>query len=166
MSTRKSRNRSMMGIASPTGSHLPILQATMDSLQPGDLVLEHGAGLYSTPLLATYADVRILCHEPHEAWAEWASWIYDGRAEMATDLSQTIARLKDVAVAFLDGPAKERGVLLHECLAASVPTIIVHDTNKREWRFYDFTPEMFQHERYEVTHHAEDSHRTTMWRLK
>jgi hypothetical protein len=156
--------KSMMGIASPTGSHLPVLEAEARALPPGALIIEHGAGLYSTPLLARLG-VRVLCSEPHPGWAEWARWIYDGKVEVCS-IDQAISSLSEAALVFLDGPAKERGQLLPLCLDAHVPAIIAHDTNRREWRYYDFKPHMFGHERYEVTHSAEESHRTTLWKLK
>lgn len=155
----------MMGVASPTASHLPVLTAACDALPPGSLVIEHGAGMYSTPLLAAL-DVKVHCHEPHPAWAEWARWIYGDDAVITDSMEFTTARLCAASVVFLDGPAKERGVLLPVCLAAGVATIIVHDTNKREWHFYGFTREMFEDARYDVTHHAEDSNRTTIWKLR
>lgn len=162
MSTRNSAARSMMGIASPTASHLPVLEKAARAAGDG-LVIEHGAGLYSTPLLARLG-CRVLCAEPHLAWAEWATWVYEGRAEMVASVDTD--RLADAAVVFLDGPAKERGPLLQACLDARVPVVIAHDTNKREWSSHGFVAEMFEREAYEVTHTAEDSHRTTLWRLR
>lgn len=148
-----------MGIASPTGSHLPVLEAAARAAGDG-LVVEHGAGLYSTPLLARLGS-RVICIEPHLAWAEWAAWIYEERAEMVAVLNH--GRLADAAIVFIDGPAKDRGPLLQAALNACVPTIIAHDTNKREWRFYDFKESMFADTRYEITKAAEN---TTLWRLK
>jgi hypothetical protein len=156
--------RTMMGIASPTGSHLPVLEQYVREAGDG-LIIEHGAGLYSTVLLARLG-CRVVCMEPHKGWAEWARWVYEDRVEVIDSMPATIALLPKAAVVFLDGPAKARGVLLQSCLDAGVPTIIVHDTNKREWRFYDFKASMFEDTRYDVTHHAEDSHRTTLWKRK
>jgi hypothetical protein len=158
--------KSMMGIASPTGSHLPVLshEAFKANLTQG-LIIEHGAGLYSTPLLAKLG-CRVLCSEPHRGWSEWAAWIYEGRVEMCDSIEAVIPRLPEAALVFLDGPAKERGVLLQACLDASVPTIIAHDTQRSEFRYYGFKPAMFEHPRYEVSHTAEDSHRTTLWKLR
>jgi hypothetical protein len=154
----------MMGVASPTASHLPVLEAAATAA--GDrLIIEHGAGLYSTPLLAGLGS-RVLCVEPHPGWREWAAWIYCDEVEIASTATEALPRLPEAALVFLDGPAKERGPLLQACLDASVPTIIAHDTQKREWAYYDFTHAMFSHPRYEVSHHAEDSHRTTLWKLK
>lgn len=153
--------KSMMGIASPTGSHLPVLEkATRDAA--GGIVIEHGAGLYSTPLLARLGCRVILC-EPHPGWAEWANWIYEGRAEFVDSYKRLIERLSDAAVVFLDGPARERGVLLQQCLDRSVPVIIAHDTNEDEMGHYGFQPHMFKHPGYSISHHAEDTHRTTLW---
>src|SRR5690349_5415464 len=77
----KKSPKSMMGIASPTGSHLPVLEAQISALPPNSLAIEHGAGLYSTVLLARLG-VRVLCSEPHPGWREWAEWVYRGKVEM------------------------------------------------------------------------------------
>jgi hypothetical protein len=156
--------KSTMGIASPTASHLPVLEEAASRVGDG-LVIEHGAGLYSTPLLAGLG-CRVLCVEPHKGWAEWARWIYCDEAEMVESANLAMPRLSEATVVFLDGPAKERGPLLQAALHVGVPTIIAHDTQKREWSYYDFNAAMFEHPRYEVSHHAEDSHRTTLWKLR
>lgn len=152
----------MMGISSPTGSHLPSLTKAVEALPSEALVIEHGAGLYSTPLLARLG-CRVLCVEPHEGWREWARWIYDDRAEMADSWKRAVPRLAEAAVVFIDGPANERGPLLHAALQANVPTIIVHDTEEREWDFYGHKRHFFEWPKYRVTHHSEDTHRTTVW---
>lgn len=152
----------MMGIESPTGSHLPSLTKAVEAMPPNTLVIEHGAGLYSTPLLARY-DRRVLCIEPHEGWREWAKWIYQGRAEMGDSFKRAVPRLADAHVVFIDGPANERGPLLHAALQANVPTVIVHDTEEREWDFYGHKRHYFEMPKYRIQHFAEDSHRTTVW---
>lgn len=157
MKTRNTAFRSMMCISSPTASHLPVLEARAREVGEG-LVIEHGAGIYSTPLLARLG-CRVVCAEPHPAWAEWARWIYqDSPAQVV--LYPNPGEIKSAALVFLDGPAKERGPLLLECLAAGVPTIIVHDTGKRTRREYGFTDAMFEHPAYDVTTPAEN---TTLW---
>lgn len=161
----KKQPSSMMGIASPTGSHIPVLERAVIGAGPDALIIEHGAGLYSTPLLARLSD-RVLCSEPHPGWAEWARWIYQGKAEIVDSVKQLIPRLADAALVFVDGPAQERGLLMQRALDAGVPTIIAHDTQPDEWRHYGYQPHMFQQPRYTVTHHAEDSHRTTLWVLR
>lgn len=156
--------KSMMGIESPTGSHLPVLeQAAGDAANR--LVIEHGAGLYSTPLLARLG-CNVLCCEPHAGWAEWARWIYQGNVEMVGSFKRVIERLGDAAVVFLDGPTRERGLLLQACLERHVPTIIAHDTQQGDWGHYGYQPHMFTHVDYVISQHAEESHRTTLWRLK
>ena len=163
-STRNSASRSMMSISSPTGSHLPVLEAECRAAGDG-LIIEHGAGIYSTPLLARLGS-NAICVEPHPAWREWARWIYGDGIEILETAIAVAPRLAGAALVFLDGPAKERGPLLQWCLDAGVPTIIAHDTNKREFAYYGFTAAMFAHERYDVTHTAEDTHRTTLWKRK
>jgi len=160
-----SRPKSMMGIESPTGSHLPVLEMAVSRLYPMELVIEHGAGLYSTPLLAKRA-VRVICCEPDPGWAEWARWIHNGGVEMVDSYKRLIDRLGEAAVVFIDGPARERGPLLQASLERKVPTVIVHDTQPGEWKHYGIHPHMFKHPDYVVTQHSEDTHRTTLWVLR
>lgn len=155
----------MMGIASPTGSHLPALSAVVESLEPCALVIEHGAGMYSTPLLCRYP-VRVLCAERHPGWLDWARWMYAGRDhEIVHGFKELIPRLAEASAIFIDGESKERGDLLLAALERRVPNIVAHDTNADDWQFYGFQPGFFNWRGYRVTHTAEDSHRTTAWRL-
>lgn len=160
------RTGSMMGIESPTASHLPVLAAAIEAAPPGSLVIEHGAGLYSTPLLARFPGLEIVCAEPHSGWAEWARWIYRDSGAVVVDAVDD-ATLARAAVVFLDGPADERGPLLERCLRLRVPEIVCHDTNPtpREWRSYGLKPHMFESTEYAITHSSEDTHRTTRWSL-
>jgi hypothetical protein len=155
----------MMGIASPTGSHLPSLTAVVESLPPGSLVLEHGAGMYSTPLLCRY-DVRVLCSEAHAGWSEWARWMYTsaGREHQIVDsYKRLVPRLTEAAAVFTDGEAKERGPLLAAALERCVPRVVAHDTDPRDWGHYGFQSHHFEWRGYSIAHFAEDSHRTTVW---
>lgn len=151
----------MMGITSPTGSHLPILEAAIAALPSGSLVVEHGAGLYSTPLL-TRSDVRVLCAEEHIGWAEWARWLYRERGEIVDVAKRLVPRLPEVALAFIDGEARHRGFLIAACLTAKVPTVIAHDTEEQHWDLYGYQPHLFSHPGYTVSHDSEP-HRTTIW---
>lgn len=159
----------MMGIECPTGSHIPTLTAAIEALTPDSLVIEHGAGLYSTPLLANLrADIRIACYESHPNWSEWARWIYDmaGRpVEMIASLKRLLSRLHETSILFVDGPALERGPLVRSALHAKVPTIICHDTHQGDWDAYELKEKYFIWHGYTVRHFAEDTHRTTMWTL-
>jgi hypothetical protein len=155
----------MMGISSPTGSHLPALTEALFRLSPGDLVIEHGAGLYSTPLLARH-DVRVLCAEQHEGWLEWARWMYSelkATAEFVPSWKQLVPRLTEAALLFVDGNAAERGKLIAAALERGVRQIIAHDTQEKDWHHYQIQPHMFTWSGYRVTHSAEDTHRTTAW---
>ncbi len=152
----------MMGITSPTGSHLPVLEAAAARLSPDSFVVEHGAGIYSTPLLARLG-VRVLCSEPHPGWAEWARWMYQDRGVITASWKRLVPRLTEAALAFIDGPAKERGPLLAACFAAKVPTIVAHDTQPKDASHYEYHAHYFKHPGYTVTHSAEDTHRTTLW---
>lgn len=151
----------MMGIASPTGSHLPILETQIAALSPGALVVEHGAGLYSTPFLAR-RDVRVLCVEEHPGWAEWARWLYGDRAEMVEMAKRVVPRLHEVALAFIDGEARQRSFMINACLEYRVPVIVAHDTEEEHWHAYRYREQMFAHPNYKVTHDNEP-HRTTLW---
>lgn len=154
----------MMGITSPTGSHLPILDREVTALPSDSLVFEHGAGLYSTPLLARSA-VRVLCSEEHEGWREWARWLYQDRAEMLELAKRVVPRLPEVALAFIDGEAGNRGWLISKCIEAHVPTIIAHDTEEDHWSYYDHREQYFRHAAYIITH-DDQPHRTTLWKLR
>lgn len=152
----------MMGISSPTGSHLPTLEAAAHLISIGSLVIEHGAGLYSTPLLARLG-VRVVCSEPHVGWAEWARWIYNGNVEIVESWKRLVPLLSDAALVFIDGPAKERGLLLAACIDHGVPLIVAHDTQEQDWDHYGHKRHLFRPQGYVVTQHSEDTHRTTLW---
>lgn len=154
-----------MGVASPTGSHLPVLERAVRDAPAGSLVIEHGAGLYSTILLSRLG-CRVLCSEPDPGWAEWARWVYGGNVEMVDSYKRAAERISEAAVVFLDGPARERGPLLQMCLDRKVPAVIAHDTQPGEWEHYGYQPHMFKHPGYTITQHSEDTHRTTLWLLK
>jgi hypothetical protein len=149
----------MFGIVDPTGSHSPVLEAAARAAD--GLVLEHGAGLYSTPLLARVG-CRVVCAEPHRGWSEWAAWIYEGRA-LVVDLWRSVD-LSTIALAFIDGPANERAPLLDACLAAGVPSIVAHDTHERCFAEYGWRAEHFAAPGYVVTHDTfKRKYRTTHW---
>lgn len=157
----------MMGIDSPTGSHLRALTEAVAALPPGSLVIEHGAGLYSTPLLCR-SDVEVLCIETHEGWSEWARWMYAGSGKTFA-VEESWKRAQDVlartSLVFIDGSARERGRLLKLCLERKAPLIIVHDTEPHHWHEYGHQSHFFSDTAYVVTSDAEP-HQTTVWRLK
>ena len=144
-----------MSISHATASHLPVLESGARAAT--GLVVEHGAGLYSTPLLARLG-CRVRCIESHPGWSDWARWIYEGRAEFSSAPDIT-----DATLVFIDGVAEERGPLLSACIAAGVPTIIAHDTGEKTRGYYGYEPYHFMVTRYDVTHPAP---RTTLWKLK
>jgi hypothetical protein len=150
-----------MVIDHPTASHLPALEAELADLPAGAIVIEHGAGLYSTPAFAR-TNATVLCIESHEGWAGWALWMH-----RYNDSSVVPAipwhRIKDAALVFIDGHADERGPLLSACLEAGVPTIIAHDTGIKTRDYYGYKPHHFMVTRYEITNPVE---RTTVWKLK
>jgi len=159
--------KSMMGIECPTGSHIPTLTAAIEALTPGSLVIEHGAGLYSTPLLANLRkDIRVACYEAHPGWSEWARWVYSmsGRpVAVVASYKRLVSQLPEASVLFVDGPALERGPLVRSALHAKVPTIICHDTHQGDWAAYELKEEYFTWGGYSVRHFAEDTYRTTLW---
>jgi hypothetical protein len=154
----------MMGITSPTGSHLPILEVEIAKLPPDALVIEHGAGLYSTVLLAR-AGVRVACAEEHEGWREWARFVYEGRAEMVEMTKRLVPKLPDAALVFIDGETRGRSFLLSECIKARAPVIIMHDTEQEHWGIYGHHAHNFETTAYHITHDNEP-HRTTLWKLR
>src|SRR5688572_15660515 len=146
-----------MVISHATASHLPVLEQFAREAGAG-WVLEHGAGLYSSPLLARLG-CSVVCIERHPGWHEWARWLYGDRAVML-DVPGAVT---NIALAFIDGPAEERGPLLSACLELGVPTIIAHDTGIKTRDYYGYKPYHFMVTRYEVTHPVD---RTTVWKLK
>lgn len=154
----------MMGITSPTGSHLPVLDAEISVLPPDSLVLEHGAGLYSTPLLAR-SSVRVVCAEEHEGWREWARWIYQGRFVVEEMTKRLVPRMASAALVFIDGEANNRSWLLGEAIKARVPVIIAHDTEEEHWHLYKYRAEHFESPAYHIVHDS-NPHRTTLWKLR
>jgi hypothetical protein len=161
---RNKRVPPMMGITSPSGSHLPTLErAIRDAPAAYPTVLEHGAGLYSTPLLIRLG-CNVLSWEPHPGWQEWARWMYEGRCRFLASFEETLASVEQAHVVFVDGPALERGPLLSAAISAGVPSIVVHNTEEGDWPAYALTAEQFSAPGYKITHHAVDSYRTTLWR--
>lgn len=151
----------MFGINEPTGSHVGVLERV--AAGTSGLVIEHGAGLYSTPLLMRLG-CRVLCCEPNDGWREWARWMYREQGETVTTLREVMPRLAEAALVFIDGPANERGPLLTACLAAGVPSIVAHDTHERCFTEYGWQPEHFTAPGYVVTHDVyKRKYRTTLW---
>lgn len=151
----------MFGISEPTGSHLPLLERALAASH--GLVIEHGAGLYSTPLFARLGK-PVLCCESQAGWREWAQWMYGERGEVTDSIDAVIARLPSAALVFIDGPSNERAKLIEACLRVGVPLIVAHDTAPRVWREYGWTPEHFAAPGYTVTHDDDRAkYRTTLW---
>lgn len=127
------------------------------------LVVEHGAGLYSTPLLARIG-CRVLCCESQAGWREWAAWMYGDRGEVTDSLDAVIARLGHSSLVFIDGPSNERARLIEACFRVGVRTIVAHDTAPRVYREYGWTFEHFNAPGYTVTHDDVNAkYRTTLW---
>lgn len=154
-------------LTTPTASHMEMLKAALSSLPDGALVIEHGAGMYSTPLLCRYK-ARVFCAESHPGWAEWARWMYTSAGidhELADSYKRCVYKFEDCSLLFIDGTARERGVLLKVALERKVPLIVCHDTEEQEWHHYQLHRHYFSAPGYDVSHH-DDIHRTTTWRLK
>lgn len=153
---------SLFGVTEPTGSHVATLERA--AREANGLVIEHGAGLYSTPLLARLG-CRVLCCESNPAWREWAAWIYREQGEVTDSLAHVIIRLPDAALVFIDGPSNERAQLIEACFGARVPVIVAHDTAPRVFKEYGWRAEHFTPSGYAVEHDdASAKYRTTVWR--
>lgn len=149
----------MFGISEPTGSHLPLLGDAARASR--GLIIEHGAGLYSTPLFLRLGR-RVLCVEPNRGWREWAQWMYGDRAEVADSMPWPL--LKDAGLVFIDGPAAERAPLLDACLSAGVPHIVAHDTHERCFAEYGWREDHFTAPGYTIAHDVfKRKYRTTLW---
>lgn len=161
------RTASMMHVQTPTGSHLPTLIAELEKLPADSLVIEHGAGLYSTPLFCQFP-IRVLCAESHDGWRDWARWMYacaDTPVEFADSWKRLVPRLADVALLFIDGAARERGDLLRCALESRCPIIVQHDTQPDTWNDYRLFGHYFEARGYTVIH-DDAPQRTTTWRIK
>lgn len=161
------RTASMMHVQTPTGSHLPTLITELEKLPEGALVIEHGAGLYSTPLFCQFP-MRVLCAESHDGWLDWARWMYtcaDTTVEFVASWKRLVPRLPEAALIFIDGAARERGDLLRCAIEQRVPVIVQHDTQPETWHDYRLHGHDFTARGYDVTH-DDQPQRTTTWRLK
>ena len=147
------------------GSHSTLLESALSALPSGALVIEHGAGIYSTPIVARY-DVRVLCVEDEPGWRSWAAWMYKNAGRTATVLErakQTVGQLSASGLVFIDGITRERGDLLKWALDAKAPAIIAHDTEEDMAKAYGFHRHLMSVPGYVVTHDGERP-RTTMWK--
>lgn len=116
------------------GSHAPTIEAALDTLAPGSLVIEHGAGMYSSPLIAR-RDLRVLCIEEAPGWRSWAAWLYGDRATLLSRAKECVPHLSSSALVFIDGAARERADLLKWALDAGVPAVIAHDTHDPQYGY-------------------------------
>lgn len=147
------------------GSHTTILAAELASLPPGALVIEHGAGVFSTPLIAQH-DVRPWCIEDLIGWRGWARWVYasHGRDLRVEERAKPcVSSLPDASLVFIDGIIQERGDLLRWALEAGVPTIIAHDTEDDYRKMYGYSERYFRFPGYTVTSDGSRP-QTTVWR--
>jgi hypothetical protein len=149
--------------ASPAwGTHSGALSLALESLPPGSLVVEHGAGIYSTPLIARY-DVQVICIESLPGWASWANWVYLGAGRVVSTCERAkraVPHLPRAALVFIDGLASERADLLKWSIAAKVPTIIAHDTERDASTLYGYA--MHDVQGYTIAH-DDRRPRTTVW---
>lgn len=148
------------------GSHTGMLAAALDTLEPGALVIEHGSGLYSSPLIARY-DVHVLVVEELPGWLEWAGWLYGTAGRKMEHLDRAkraIPHLATAGLVFIDGAARERGDLLKWALDAGSPSVIAHDTEEDSRKHYNWAPHLFAHKNYTAEHDGRVFPRTTMWK--
>ena len=156
---------SVRDIDTPWGSHKDSLAAALATLEPGALVIEHGAGMYSSPLIARH-DVRVICIEELPGWTGWARWLYTSAGRQIETLERAklaIPHLASAALVFIDGAARERGDLLKWSLDAGAPLILCHDTESDHRSMYGYAGHYFERRGYTMT---DDSARTTSesWR--
>ncbi len=147
--------------ASPAwGSHVTALAVALSCLAPGALVIEHGAGIYSSPLIARF-DVRVLVVEEAPGWRSWSYWLYESARRESRSIDRAklaIPSLAGAGLVFIDGAARERADLLRWSLEADVPYVIAHDT---EAGCYGYPRHLL--ERGETVHVA-GLPATTVWR--
>lgn len=140
------------------------LSAALSALHDDALVIEHGAGLYSS-ILVRDSGYRAICIERDKDWRAWAAWLYGSQAEIAEYAKHVLARLADASLVFIDGAMGERGDLLRWSIEARVPLIIAHDTEDDHRKQYGYMSGMFTAAGYDVTSEGKRP-QTTVWRLK
>jgi hypothetical protein len=134
------------------GSHSNVLAAALAELEPGAIVIEHGVGLYSSPLIARF-DVRVIAIEEMPGWTGWARWLYSGRDLTVMDRAKAaIPRLASADLVFIDGAARERGDLLKWSLEAGAKRVIAHDTERDSRKLYGYASHLFDAPGYTATH--------------
>lgn len=148
------------------GTHTNVLERALAGLPSGALVIEHGAGVYSTPLIARF-NVRVICIEELEGWRGWSNWFYQNaglEVEYLDVAKRSIPRLAEASLVFIDGVASQRGDLLGWAIAAKSPLVIGHDTDDDSefCKLYGYQRHMTARG-YEVTHDGSRP-RTTIWR--
>lgn len=149
------------------GSHSRVLARALERLDytgHPPLVIEHGAGMYSGPVIAQFA-VRVVCIEEAPGWTSWAKWLYaeaDREASFLSRAKAAIDLLPEAAIVFIDGAARERGDLLKWALSSGVPCVIAHDTEDETNGTYNYQRHLFAMRGYDVTHDG-DRPRTTIW---
>ena len=151
-------------ITPSVGSHMGVLSAALDSLGDGSLVIEHGAGLYSSVLIRDSGH-RAICIERDKDWAAWAAWLYGAQGEVVERAKRAMSRLVDASLVFVDGAMNERGDLLRWAIEARVPTIIAHDTEDDSRKQYGYVSGLFSAPGYQVTSEGKRP-QTTVWRLR
>lgn len=141
--------------AEATASHLPLLgRAARVSHGP---VIEHGAGMYSSPLLAGLGR-DVLCIEDDPHWRAMAA------GARSVSLDEALAALPSAGLVFIDGAQHERARLLDAALAAGVPHIVAHDTHERCFDYYGWRADHFTAPGYVVEHDVyRRKYRTTLW---
>lgn len=145
------------------GSHVEQLRSALSELPSGALVIEHGAGMYSSVEIARH-DVRVICAEEALGWQAWAAWVYAGRdAQIVERWKHTVPHLDDAALVFIDGRARDRAKLLGACLERHVPIIILHDTEQSAWHEYGWSAQLIGPPGYSAEHFGEQP-RTTVLR--
>jgi hypothetical protein len=148
------------------GSHADTLEAALRTVQPGSLVIEHGAGLYSSSVIARF-DVRVLVIEEAPGWAEWSRWLYTLHGRDVSYLERAkscIPRLAGAGLVFIDGAARERSDMLKWALDAGAPLVIAHDTERASRGVYAYPSHLFERRGYTITDDGRQFPCTTMWR--
>lgn len=146
------------------GSHSTVMEPLLASLKPGSLVIEHGAGLFSSTLISRY-DVRVVVIEEMQGWIGWAKWLYSsaGREVSVLDRAKpVIPLLAESSLVFIDGATRERGDVLKWSLDAKAPIVVAHDTEEDHRKQYGYHSNLFERPGYSVSHDGVFP-RTTTW---
>jgi len=114
-------------------SHTPVLKFVIESIRPS-IVIEHGMGVSSTPLMHSFSCVKkIVSLEDEKKWRHCKicenkpNPLVEHHIISYSELTDEMLTEDDTTVVFLDGKDTQRLVLLERSMKAGVKAIVEHD---------------------------------------